>query len=336
MNLGLVLPESETIGRSRPLEKSLEPYLSSLGSSFINVALVPAKDRVGRLHYRSKVLRELVAQPILTKHTVERLRKSVDRLIFEVRCFDDRSAADDPQVCVYEFAENTLSAITNRVCPTSDTYLSRIVTISNELIQAFQPDALHYSYFRYQNLNQCFCQRCISIFARHSGTEVGTADRLASLLASNQQIFSEWVDWRATTIIAGLQAVKSGLKERVEISVEIDIDYRRNYLAGILLNEGLDWLQLATEVDENFLHVQPAGWPRQAAGSEETIQLLRYVVGRLRQSSVQPTLFFWFLQSAGDIKKALTILRESSAGCALFYDTNPRRLNSWLRQSIPK
>lgn len=174
------------------------------------------------------------------------------------------------------------------------------------------------------------------MFAEHSGTEIGSAERLASLLVSDQQIFSEWVDWRVKTITSGVQALKSGLKSKVDLSLELDIDYRRNYFAGILVNEGLDWLQLAAELDEIFLHVQPAGWPRHADGTEETIQLLRYVVGKLRQSSVRSTLFFWFLQNVGDTKRALTVLRESGAEGALFYDTNPRQFNSWLRQSILK
>lgn len=332
-NIGLVLPEAESIGKKRPLTQSVNSYLSALESPLIDAVLIPAKDRAGRLHYRSSKLGQLVAEPLLTSQFMQNVRSRVQRMLIEVRMLDDISLVEDDQR-IHEYSQGRIAVIPDRVCPTSESYLSRILLISNELAAEFQPDGLHFPYFRYQNVNQCFCSRCLSKFSAFSGFRTASAERLSAELASDAALFSAWVSWRASTLVDVMKMLRSGLQANVELSLEIDVDYRRNYLTGVHLDEGLDLYRLAEQADEVFLHVQPAGWPPQARALQETMDLLRFAIGELERRSVRPTLFFWFLQTEADFKRAFTVLRGSAATSSFFFDTAPRRFEGWLRQAM--
>lgn len=329
MNLGMVVPEAETIARSKPLDVSFGPYLRAIARTSMDSILIPVKDRAGRLHYRSAAFRHETRRPTLTKKLLASIRKLSSRVILEIRAFDDSGLAGDPQICVHEFVESTLVTKADRACPTSEAYLHKLAKIAQEVCNYFEPEGIHFPYFRYQNSNQCYCERCVLAFSSISGVRVESGEQLALIVSSNADVFSRWISWRASALSGALSFLREQVPPDVEVSIEIDIDARRNYLTGLRLEEGLDVYDLANHVDEMFLHVQPGGWPNHTDLTEETVQLLRLMVGDLRRASVRPTLFFWFLRAAPDLRRALRILMRCGADSAFFFDTRPGRFGSW-------
>lgn len=290
---------------------------------------VGIKDSSGRLYYPSLRYRNKVACNLLTSELVERCRDNNKEVIATIRCYDDDSVPS-PGMCSVTYNGAIKS---NRVCPSSTEYNEYLAGIATELVTESRVRNIHLSYFRFESLSQCYCERCLNAFAM----ELGCKGLPRSDILRDPAVFLRWIQWRSDTICGALQAIGAELKSvacETHLSVEMDIDYTKEYLLGVKIEEGLDLGRVCASIDELLVHVQPRGWPTSSSSLgdpfEGTTKIIRLTNGILRSKRVVSTLFFWNLTDYSSVLKAMLLLERCGSDGVVLYHDRPRVLSKWL------
>ena len=117
------------------------------------------------------------------------------------------------------------------LCPTHPANVRAEIDAMLELA-AMGPDAIHYDYARYENVNGCFCERCHALFEREIGESVNWPDDVTG----SGRLYARWNAFRIAQIERFLKPVADAVRARfpqIEISSSVQ--------ASVNLRNAQDW-----------------------------------------------------------------------------------------------
>jgi hypothetical protein len=250
--------------------------------------------------------------------------------VLSLACHEDRSNTD-PDVAACEATAGGAQHHMSRICPLALDYRARLVEqmqAASLLLARFPRGTLHLSYFRFLNLYECVCVRCLKQFAdfREQRDASFTFSGLDSLL--DPDVLPDWVEWRQQAIAKTLREMRSAVN--VPLSLEIDFDQSGHYLAGPEIDEGLKLEQILPSLDELYIHIHELPDVLSHARKEHVNQL-RYIISRCKVADVSTQLFFWSLKKERQAELArladiLSLTRAVAADGVVLYTEEPQML----------
>jgi len=113
-------------------------------------------------------------------------------------------------------------------------YLIKVAKRANE---DFGSEHFHFSYYRYKSSKYCFCDSCLSKFAKD--TKLSWEHKRE--IFKEPELFADWILWRATQLINFAAQFKTKIRNSIPkatISIETDLSPLKNYHLGTLIEEG--------------------------------------------------------------------------------------------------
>ncbi|UCH92561.1 MAG: hypothetical protein JSV88_20005 [Candidatus Aminicenantes bacterium] len=229
-------------------------------------------------------------------------------LILSIACFEDKSNKSREH-CVIEAGINKDIEKLTRICPSNRLYRDRLKELIEKAREShfFGEDFLvHLSYFRFEHFSQCVCPTCLKNFFAYrkaKGKDFHYRDHRS---LTNQKVILDWVHWRQNVITEAARELS--LSAQGKLSLEIDFDETKRYLAGPAIEEGLNLKSILKHLREIYYHIEPckskADWPPLIRWPQPHSYMnhLIYLVSECHLSNVKAHFFFWFLSKYAHIK----------------------------------
>ncbi len=259
--------------------------------------------------------------------------KYTNDLVFSVACYEDSNNLNENcSVCEANLKGSKLQL--SRICPYNVSYRQKLIDIVSDIYnQLFYHDKgiIHLAYFRYENMNQCVCHNCLEGFTSYlSSRNISFYYENYKTLVSHN-IIAHWVHWRQDIITEALKRFSEACKKR--ISLEIDFDETKRYLAGPAIEEGLYLPKLVPYLQEVYIHIEPLNpepdynFHGRKEQKDSYLRHLKYIISICKQSDVKSQFFYWFLSEEHRIKenirKYLSLANSAKPEGVVFYTNKP-------------
>lgn len=264
--------------------------------------------------------------------------------IASIAAYQDNGNTDQ-NICVQEAKVRKSELKLKRICPSNTNYQDWLIEYLQKaydsVLRHFSGIA-HLSYFRFENFNQCVCKNCLKEFQsyrkRHGLPFV--FKNFKSLL--DKSVARDWVNWRKEVITSVLNNLHQNFPG--ELSIEIDFDESKRYLAGAEVEDGLDIDRLLPNLTELYLHIEPANpqfkIEKYLKGRQKKgyINYLHYINSLCSSSATKCCYFYWFLKDRNQIETNLSeyvnLARSTNVDCMVFYTGAPLTLAQKLEEIL--
>jgi hypothetical protein len=297
---------------------------------------IPLRNSSGVFYGESRELFENV------RDCISVIRDSGVRLLLTV-AMHQRDKGLNKQNCAYQATKNGREIVETRMCPRNEFVVSDLrefFQAAFERLELSGLDKVVLSYFRYENILQCVCDRCIedfSLYMNGKNKKFVYAD-MESLL--HEDVILDWIVWRRNNMIQKSREI-SGILRGSGIA-EVDFDQTKRYLEGVLIEEGLDFGELVSLFSEIYLHIEPVNknifMDERKNRVGAYINQLRYLRAISAGAGTKLTPFFWFLNDEKSIERNLgyyyNISREAGFEGISLYTERPLLLAKYLRNGL--
>lgn len=276
---------------------------------------------------------------------IDLIKKYDTELVLSIACHLDRLNSNNFQLC-REANFKKYQTIKDRICPNDSGNINFLCSLIQETISPLgfaEKCRIHLSYFRYENIRQCVCDKCLIEFEKLISSKEGTNFKYFNIYSLyNKNILTRWVSWRQDNISKSLKMLSDSASENV--SLEIDYDYTKHFLLGPAIEEGLVFKNLCNILPELYLHIEPCKQIHKLCIGARTspqntyITNLKFLIGTAHKFNCALSLFFWFLNNPDQINSNLPQIFElanklQAPGVVLFTN-NPFHLANALSKAF--
>jgi hypothetical protein len=228
------------------------------------------------------------------------------------------------------------AVLPDRVCPISRKNMDYLIKVAKRANEDFGSEHFHFSYYRYKSSQYCFCDSCLSKFAKDSKLSWEHKREIFK----EPELFADWILWRATQLINFAAEFKTKIRNSIPkatISIETDLSPLKNYHLGTLIEEGHRLSNFIKAFDKVYYHIEPLQVFFDSSSESQKVysdklDILKYVIGKMRSSGLDDSYMFWELNSRSNLDKAIDLANSLDVKDIVLYTREPRSILEMLKR----